>query len=426
MQESLWEFFQEINWQMILLTLLAGGILSIIGDRVGMKIAKRRVSIFNIRPRYTSTILTAITGMTISLFVILVLSVVSENVRTSLFSIQFIQRQIVDLTSELKSSRDEQEVSSLLIAEAQQRLTEKENELRAREAELAELQSRAVELRASTEEIMAERDRLTEERATLEEDIKTARESLGRFQEGRIVAFAEERLGQEIIPEGIITEAEAKRILDRLNERVRYEVARRSDAEPTSIKLEPDDAALKSTLNRIVAYDSRKVIRAITPENIAVGEPVRITYRVNESTLVFSDGEPLITRALRTKPNFDQAEIVLTYLLRELNRTSQASGILNDPLTGSVGGIPANDFYDSVERIASARAPLRITVVADGDIYSEGPVTVKVRVSEKIPLPTIDPDEEHLPPLENLQQVQQLQPSQQVQQTQPPPQADDR
>ncbi len=407
MQESLWEFLHEINWQLILLTLLAGGILSIIGDRVGMKIAKRRVSIFNIRPRYTSSILTAITGMTISFFVIFVLSVVSENVRTSLFSIQFIQRQIVSLTSELKSSRDEQEVSSLLIAEAQQQLTEKEQELASREAELTELQARADQLRASTEEIQAERDRLTEERATLEQDIKTARETLGRFQEGRIVAFTEERLAQEIIPDGPISGAEAQKYLDRLNEHVRYEVARRSDAEPTSIELQPDSAALKNTLSRITAYPSRKVVRAITPENIPVGEPVPITYRVNESTLVYSDGEPLITRVLRTKPNFEEAEVALTYILRELNRTSQASGILNDPLTGSVGGIPANDFYDSVERIASARVPLRITIVANGDIYSEGPVSVKVRVSEKIPLPSIDSDDEHLPPLENLQQSQQ-------------------
>ncbi len=409
MQESLWESLHEIDWQLIILILLGSGILSIIGDRVGMKIAKRRVSIFNLRPRVTSSILTAVTGMVISFFVLCVLSVVSENVRTGLFSMQFIQHQIRDLTSQLKSSRDEQEVSTLLIAEAQQQLTAKERELQQRETELAELQTRADELRTSTEEIVAERDRLTEERTRLEESIKKARESLGRLQEGRIVAFTEERLAQEVIPEGVVSESEAKKYLDRLNEHVRYEVARRSDAEPASVKLDPDRTGMKNALSRILAYDSRKVIRAISPGNIAVGEPVHITYRVNESALVFNDGEPLITRVLRTKPSFDQAELVLTYMLRELNRTSQASGILNDPLTGTVGGIPANDFYDSVERIANARAPLRITILADGDIYSEGPVSVKVRVSEKIPVISIDSEDEHLPPLDNLPQAPQPQ-----------------
>ncbi len=403
MEESLWEFIVEINWQLILLTLLAGGILSIIGDRVGMKFAKRRVSIFNLRPKYTSSILTAFTGMAISFFVIFILAVVSENVRTSLFSMQYIQRQIVDLTSQLQASRDEQQVSSLLIVEAQQQLTSKERELEARESELAELQKRADELRASTEEIEAERDRLTAERDQLEESVRTVRESLGRLQEGRIVAFSDERLAQETIPEGVTDEAEARRYLDRLNERVRYEVARRSDAVPATIQLEPEEDSMGNALRRILAYDSRKVVRALAPGNIAVGEPVHVTYRVYESTLVFYDGEALISRVLRGKPTADQAELALTYMLRELNRTSQASGILNDPLTGTVGGIPANDFYDSVERIAAAAPPLRVTVVAAGDIYSEGPVSVKVHVEENIPENSIEPEDEHLPVLENAE-----------------------
>ena len=69
MQESIWDLLQEVNWMLIVLTLLAGGVLSIIGDRVGMKFAKRRVTILNIRPRYTSSILTACTGMLISFVV---------------------------------------------------------------------------------------------------------------------------------------------------------------------------------------------------------------------------------------------------------------------------------------------------------------------------------------------------------------------
>ena len=129
MEESLWELLTEVNWKMIALTLLAGGVLSIIGDRVGMRFAKRRVTLFNLRPKYTSSILTACTGMLISLCVIAILAVVSESVRTSLFSMQFIQRQIVDLTRQLQDSRNEQQVSSLLIVEAQQQLTSKEKEL---------------------------------------------------------------------------------------------------------------------------------------------------------------------------------------------------------------------------------------------------------------------------------------------------------
>jgi len=400
MESSFWELISEVNWKLIVLVLLVSGILSIVGDRVGMKFAKRRVTLFSLRPKYTSSILTAITGMIISLFVIFTLSLVSDSVRTGLFSMQYIQRQIVDLTKQLQDSRNEQQVSSLLIVQAQQELNDREKELHQREAELSDLQKRAAELRSSTDQIKTERDSLIQERAKLEEDVARVRASLGRLQEGRIVAFSDERLGQEVVPEGTVTKEAAQKCIDRLNERVRYEVARRANTAPSSVELVPDEESLQNAINRILAYDSRKVIRAMAPNNIAAGEPVHVSYHVYESALVFVRGEHLLSRIVREKPDSAQAEVVLSYILREVNRMSQASGILNDPLTGTVGGIPANDFYDGVDRIAAAKAPMRITLVADRDIYSEGPVSVRIEVQGEVK--DIDPYEEQLPPLQEL------------------------
>ncbi|MGI6075464.1 MAG: DUF3084 domain-containing protein [Pyramidobacter sp.] len=391
METGFWELISEVNWKLIILILLISGGLSIVGDRVGLRFAKRRVTLFNLRPRYTSSILTAFTGMVISLVVIIILSMLSESVRTGLFSMQYIQRQLVDLTRQLQDSRNEQQVSSLLIVQAQQELDGKEKELdgkkkelQHREIELKELQNRADELRRSTDQVKTERDNLVAEREKLEKDVGRLRDSLGRLQEGRIVAFSDERLGQEVIPEGTVTQEAAQRCLERLNERVRYEVARRSNVDPASIVLKPDNDSLQNTLNRILAYDSRKVVRAMAPSNIAAGEPVQVVYRVHESSLVFSRGERLLSRIVRQKLTAEQAEAALGSMLRELNRMSQASGILNDPLTGTVGGIAANDFYDAVDRMAAAKAPLRVVLTAERDVYSEGPVGVKIVVQSDV------------------------------------------
>lgn len=387
MEQSFWELLTEVNWKMIVLTLVAGGALSIIGDRVGMKFAKRRVTLFNLRPRYTSSLLTAVTGMMISLVVIVMLAIVSESVRISLFSMQFIQRQIIDLTRQLQDSRNEQQVSALLIVEAQQQLDNKQKELdgktaelNGKTAELAKLQTQADELSAATDEIRAERDRLAAERDSLEDDVRRVRETLGHLQEGRIVVFSDERLAQEVIPEGAGSRSEALRCLERLDERVRYEVARRSSTVPASVVVEEDEGSRDGVVERILAYDSRKVVRAFASHNIAAGETVHVIYRVFESSLVFSQNEPLITRVVRFDPDADQAEVILSTMLRRLNSVSGTSGIITDALTGMVGSIPANDFYDAVERIAAAPAPLRVTVLAAGDIYSEGPVSVKIDV----------------------------------------------
>ena len=404
MEQSFWELLTEVNWKLIVLTLLAGGILSIIGDRIGMKFAKRRVTLWGLRPKYTSSILTAATGTMISLFVIVILAIVSESVRTSLFSMQFIQRQIVDLTKQLQESRNEQQVSSLLIVEAQQQLDRKQkelngkqNELDSKQRELSEMQLRSDELRQATE-------RLAAERASLEEDVKRIRDNLGRLQEGRIVAFSDERLAQEVIPEGTTDEAEVRRSLDRLDERVRYEVARRTSSVPASVVVEDEAESRDSAVSRILAYDSRKVVRAIASHNIAAGEKVRVLYRVFESSLVFSADEPLITRVVRFVPNLDQAEVILSFMLRRLNLMSTQSGIITDSLTGTVGGIPANDFYDAVERIAAAQAPLRITLLASSDIYSEGPVSVKIAVDSAEGEPPFA--DEELPELAEPSQIE--------------------
>ena len=387
MEQSIWELLTEANWKLIVLTLLAGGVLSIIGDRIGMKFAKRRVSLWKLRPKYTASILTAMTGTMISLFVIVILAVVSDSVRTSLFSMQFIQRQIVELTKQLQDSRNEQQVSSLLIVEAQQQLDRKQAELNGKQKELdgkqLELESKAAELtelQNRTDDLRRSAEKLAEERAALEEDVKRVRDNLGRLQEGRIVAFSDERLAQEIVPEGVTDAAEAARSLDRLDERVRYEVARRTSSVPTSVVVEDEDDTRASALERIRAYDSRKVVRAIASRNLAAGEKVRVTYRVFESSLVFSKDEALLTRAVRFTPDLDQAEMILSFMLRRLNLISTQSGIITDSLNGTVGGIPANDFYDAVERISTAKAPLRITLHAANDIYSEGPVSVTIDV----------------------------------------------
>ena len=380
MEQGFWELLKEVNWKLIVMTLLAGGVLSIIGDRIGMKFAKRRVSLWKLRPKYTASLLTAMTGTVISLVAIAFLAVASESVRTSLFSMQFIQRQIVELTKQLQDSRNEQQVSALLMVEAQQQLDRKQAELNGKQVELEGKAAELTELQIRTDELRRAAEKLAEERAALEEDVKRVRDNLGRLQEGRIVAFSDERLAQEIVPEGVTDAAEAARCLDHLDERVRYEVARRTSSVPASVVVEDEDESRASALERILAYDSRKVVRAIASRNIAAGEKVRVAYRVFESSLVFYKDEALLTRVMHFVPNLDQAELILSFMLRRLNLMSTQSGIITDSLTGTVGGIPANDFYDAVERIAAAKAPVRVTLHAANDVYSEGPVSVKIDV----------------------------------------------
>ena len=51
---------------LILVVLILGGLIATLGDRIGTKVGKARLSLFNLRPRKTAVLVTVFTGVMIS------------------------------------------------------------------------------------------------------------------------------------------------------------------------------------------------------------------------------------------------------------------------------------------------------------------------------------------------------------------------
>jgi Protein of unknown function (DUF3084) len=75
---------------------LAGGV-AYVGDRVGHQVGRRRMSLYGIRPRYTSTIVAIATGMIIALLISVVAILASQEVQTAFFRLGTLNKQIADL-----------------------------------------------------------------------------------------------------------------------------------------------------------------------------------------------------------------------------------------------------------------------------------------------------------------------------------------
>lgn len=73
------------------------GAVAYVGDRVGHQVGRRRLSLFGIRPRYTSTIVAIATGVIIALVVSLAAIFASEQVKTAFFKLSSINAQITEL-----------------------------------------------------------------------------------------------------------------------------------------------------------------------------------------------------------------------------------------------------------------------------------------------------------------------------------------
>ncbi|UBF28615.1 DUF3084 domain-containing protein [Kovacikia minuta CCNUW1] len=79
---------------LILAVLLLGGFIATLGDRVGTRVGKARLSLFNLRPRKTATLVTILTGTVIAASTLGILFAASEYLRTGVFELDNIQRQL--------------------------------------------------------------------------------------------------------------------------------------------------------------------------------------------------------------------------------------------------------------------------------------------------------------------------------------------
>ncbi len=78
----------------ILFIVALAGLIAYAGDRIGHQVGRKRLTLLNIRPRYTSTIIAVATGMIIALIVTLAAIFASTQVQTAFFKLNQINAEI--------------------------------------------------------------------------------------------------------------------------------------------------------------------------------------------------------------------------------------------------------------------------------------------------------------------------------------------
>jgi uncharacterized protein (DUF3084 family) len=384
----------ELNWTLVIMLLIVSAVVSFIGDIVGMRIGKKRISLFGLRPRYTSSLVTVVTGILIMLFTLGALAMTSDTVRTAIFSMKIVQSQIRDLTSQLQENRSELESMETRLAESQSSLIEKQtqlsevqNELEGREKRLAQVERELEETKQEQKLTQQQLEELREERALLNRQIERLRadaeflkEGLEELRAGKIVVFAGELIAQTVIdPDDSSISAERLRenLVSNAKQTIAYRTRARSDL--VEIVLE-DDSSIGEILGKSRKSGERVLLRLLASENAIAGEPVYVELSDYPSKLVYQEGTVLADEVLPSDLSEREAENALYAVLRKINKKSREDGVLPDPLRGTVGDLEASDFFDAIEKIAGREQPPRVVVETAEDIYTEGPVRVEIRV----------------------------------------------
>ena len=379
MQLQIWS---DMNWRLILPLIIVSGILAYLGDVLGMRIGKKRVSLFGLRPRDTSRFITAVTGILISVAVLITMTIFSENVRTALFSMKFIQGQLQSLTRELQESREESQLMGINLLDSEKRLKEQEEKLLGVQEELSTAQPLLREVRQSLAATQKERDQLEDEKlalsASVEElrsEAEELRKGLIQIRSGRIAVFAREILGQTAI-EPMSGQPEVEEAFRELRNRAEYAIAARTELNPSEVTLAADEGDEKESMASCTGQQGRKFVRIVAEANAVFGEEIRIAYEVSDSFLVYTKGDVLCVQTVEPGPARDNAESELHLILRMVNRKAVQDSIKPDPVTGKVGALDAVEFFDAVDLLSRAEVPMIVEVTAAEDIYTEGPVRV--------------------------------------------------
>lgn len=153
------------GWLLLLSLLILGGVLSTLGDRLGSRVGKARLSLFGLRPRQTAVVITVLTGSLISALSLGLMLLVSRQLRVGLFELNDLEARLRSSRSDLKGSRRAQRKARQQLEEA------RADEIKARKI-LANAQARAGELRSTLQPLQEQTRRLEAERQRLSQDVR--------------------------------------------------------------------------------------------------------------------------------------------------------------------------------------------------------------------------------------------------------------
>ena len=368
-------FLTETNWLLIFSLIFGSAALSVLGESVGSKYGKKRMSLFGMRPKNTSRLITAITGALIAVGILTVVSVLSQDVRTALFGMKMLRQQMYDLQFQLNRSEE-------TTAQMRTELAETSANLELTGFELDSMKNDKLLLEQEKSELEASLKIMREESEQLKHDLKALRSESIALSANVLLAqraFEPEMTREEII-EGLNTLKQQVRL------NVLSKISNQSLTTFRDIPIDFDPEIEEALISELVSADSRQYVRALSGENYTAGENLKVNIRLQTGTSVkiYPEGTPVYRKFFmndRENSNTSPEEI-LHIFLRELRNQALSDGILPDPATNNVGTLEGEEFFNAVEELRKITEPVIISAIALEDIYTEGPVVIEIIFEE--------------------------------------------
>lgn len=391
---------------LIVVLVLTGGVIAFIGDRLGSKVGKKKLSLFGLRPRHTSILVTIITGILITTVTFGILAIASKDVRTALFGMNKLKAELnekqsmleeasgalVNVKNNLNTTKEEYAKSKKDLEETQEDLEIAQQAAELLRQEQVALQNRNQELWSDNQTLiehnqslaennqflLANNENLKADNLELEKTNNDLQEGIENIRERPIIYRVGELLASGVIKKTddpvkiqndlnqIIALANSK-IIDRLG----------TEGSKDGVWIYPIE--YQKAMDRLKQAKGDTVIRLIVAANLVKGDPVLTELEMHPNRVVYQENEFVYQKIYNVPIDGSNSEMLISDFLRNVNMTAINNGILPNPLTGTVGVINGNQIYAIEKALAENRGKdVLISAFAAADTEVLGPLRLHI------------------------------------------------
>lgn len=329
--------------QTILVIIVVSGTIAFVGDRVGHYIGRKRLTLFNFRPRHTAMAITILTGSLIAIFTGTILFTLSADVRTAVFGLDKLKSMISERSSELEKIKTEKETLTAEINDLKKTLKDSKKEI----------------------------SDLQKTKETMSKEIKTARSGQLLFRVNDIVTST------VIDVDNNKTEIKEKlsMILSNTDSAIRKIMG---DKKKHYIVMAVEE--LDEAVDFVANHPGSMIVRVISARNVVLGEDIPVHFELFENFLVFKKGETILTGSVNGTAPTAEIEQKIKDILAKTNERSIEKGMLPGP-DGSVGTIPYSRIFEVARAIKSKNKNVTLNIISLKDIFSVGPLEIDLKIT---------------------------------------------
>ena len=381
-----------VGIRLIIIMAIVGGFIAYLADKMGSKIGKKKMSIFGLRPKHTSILLTVASGTIIAVLTIGVMAVSSQSARTALFGMDKLQQELKLLNAEkenaavaLGEAKVKVEEQNKKISELDAKMQDSMRENDAMEAKLAEVNSMYSKAQEELTALTESKEQLTSEITELEKTTDALRKGIINMREGQVYYRAGEVVYAGVMRGGLKHDANVAQVnwlLQNANEAALERLGMQQKEEPLQA-IWLSRGVVNNAVNALDKSKGNLFFRVRTVANIIVGELAVCEIEMFENQFIYPDGTLIYSADYDLHDGSATHDNLLMGFLSQINHQAVQAGVLPDPLSGKVGNMDAATMIETSNAIRRINGAFTIKAYAKGDITTAGPVRLRLEVIAK-------------------------------------------